>query len=191
MLAFMAEDADSRGLSNVNGELGKNEQNDLIIRFVEFWKRFFFFLAEDGIRDRNVTGVQTCALPISVCFPAIPASLTIGDFVVSSNDCETKAQRPPISAKVSESFLPRSLNSRLFCWARAAFSLRSFMSGRILAYILLPVLTTFITADPMVTRTSRISATGMRQMSKYTTTITNLQQRWGQTTFVARYQVKI
>src|SRR5207249_8269736 len=24
----------------------------------------FFFQAEDGIRDRNVTGVQTCALPI-------------------------------------------------------------------------------------------------------------------------------
>src|SRR5207248_7692225 len=26
---------------------------------------FFFFQAEDGIRDRTVTGVQTCALPIS------------------------------------------------------------------------------------------------------------------------------
>src|SRR5207248_6705884 len=25
-----------------------------------------FFQAEDGIRDRTVTGVQTCALPISV-----------------------------------------------------------------------------------------------------------------------------
>src|SRR5256885_6608833 len=34
------------------------------------WKRgrsicdFFFFQAEDGIRDYKVTGVQTCALPI-------------------------------------------------------------------------------------------------------------------------------
>src|SRR6516162_2418822 len=27
---------------------------------------FFFFQAEDGIRDYKVTGVQTCALPISV-----------------------------------------------------------------------------------------------------------------------------
>src|SRR2546429_4032434 len=27
--------------------------------------RFFFFQAEDGIRDVAVTGVQTCALPIS------------------------------------------------------------------------------------------------------------------------------
>src|SRR3712207_8568575 len=26
---------------------------------------FFFFQAEDGIRDIGVTGVQTCALPIS------------------------------------------------------------------------------------------------------------------------------
>src|SRR5215204_7437475 len=27
---------------------------------------FFFFQAEDGIRDHCVTGVQTCALPISL-----------------------------------------------------------------------------------------------------------------------------
>src|SRR5207245_6478609 len=27
---------------------------------------FFFFQAEDGIRDATVTGVQTCALPISL-----------------------------------------------------------------------------------------------------------------------------
>src|SRR5437867_13272961 len=29
-----------------------------------FFIFFFFFQAEDGIRDRTVTGVQTCALPI-------------------------------------------------------------------------------------------------------------------------------
>src|SRR5438445_12935563 len=28
----------------------------------------FFFQAEDGIRDIGVTGVQTCALPISLAF---------------------------------------------------------------------------------------------------------------------------
>src|SRR5437879_7187303 len=32
------------------------------LRFRSF---FFFFQAEDGIRDTSVTGVQTCALPIS------------------------------------------------------------------------------------------------------------------------------
>src|SRR5204862_4650340 len=30
-----------------------------------FRSSFFFFQAEDGIRDLYVTGVQTCALPIS------------------------------------------------------------------------------------------------------------------------------
>src|SRR6266436_7639953 len=30
---------------------------------------FFFFQAEDGIRDVAVTGVQTCALPISSALP--------------------------------------------------------------------------------------------------------------------------
>src|SRR5205823_11056772 len=32
-----------------------------MIMFIFF---FFFFQAEDGIRDKLVTGVQTCALPI-------------------------------------------------------------------------------------------------------------------------------
>src|SRR5437879_13893697 len=45
---------------------------------------FFFFQAEDGIRDTSVTGVQTCALPIlipptddatgDVSFEVIPSS---------------------------------------------------------------------------------------------------------------------
>src|SRR3989440_3408930 len=34
---------------------------------------FFFFQAEDGIRDLIVTGVQTCALPISRCSREGPA----------------------------------------------------------------------------------------------------------------------
>src|SRR3712207_3635475 len=36
---------------------------------------FFFFQAEDGIRDIGVTGVQTCALPISAArWEALPTS---------------------------------------------------------------------------------------------------------------------
>src|SRR5437773_6916294 len=48
---------------------------DLAVVYVIFgWYRvfvfiFFFFQAEDGIRDRDVTGVQTCALPICVLEP--------------------------------------------------------------------------------------------------------------------------
>src|SRR6476661_9079951 len=38
---------------------------------------FFFFQAEDGIRDSSVTGVQTCALPISNA-PNGPALRTLG-----------------------------------------------------------------------------------------------------------------
>src|SRR2546430_7659087 len=44
---------------------------------------FFFFQAEDGIRDLTVTGVQTCALPIlaKVCFKYDPNSLVHGVFL--------------------------------------------------------------------------------------------------------------
>src|SRR6266852_7133594 len=31
---------------------------------LKYFMLFFFFQAEDGIRDATVTGVQTCALPI-------------------------------------------------------------------------------------------------------------------------------
>src|SRR2546430_4296100 len=37
---------------------------------------FFFFQAEDGIRDLTVTGVQTCALPI--CASGAPAASDAG-----------------------------------------------------------------------------------------------------------------
>src|SRR5690349_22374317 len=39
----------------------------IFIWFFFFFFIFFFFQAEDGIRDLYVTGVQTCALPISRC----------------------------------------------------------------------------------------------------------------------------
>src|SRR2546430_10859187 len=40
----------------------------------------FFFQAEAGIRDLTVTGVQTCALPISLVFPAgLPMEIAFYD----------------------------------------------------------------------------------------------------------------
>src|SRR5438034_5199652 len=48
---------------------------------------FFFFQAEDGIRDHCVTGVQTCALPISlgVAFLALDGPLhNLSDFYLFS-----------------------------------------------------------------------------------------------------------
>src|SRR5436190_19235075 len=38
--------------------------------------RYFFFQAEDGIRDHCVTGVQTCALPILVARVVLFAAVT-------------------------------------------------------------------------------------------------------------------
>src|SRR5690606_40230524 len=45
---------------------------------------FFFFQAEDGIRDFHVTGVQTCALPISIEVPAVDLVVVKPTFGVSA-----------------------------------------------------------------------------------------------------------
>src|SRR2546430_17742086 len=42
---------------------------------------FFFFQAEDGIRDLTVTGVQTCALPISVAHAKFKSLLGFGELL--------------------------------------------------------------------------------------------------------------
>jgi Transposase DDE domain len=39
MLAFLAQDADTRVFCSANGEVRKADQNDEIVRFVRFWKR--------------------------------------------------------------------------------------------------------------------------------------------------------
>src|ERR1039457_7479602 len=49
---------------------------------------FFFFQAEDGIRDYKVTGVQTCALPIYTFYPfPVDPEPIAGD--MHFNDAET------------------------------------------------------------------------------------------------------
>src|SRR5438128_4268254 len=50
---------------------------------------FFFFQAEDGIRDATVTGVQTCALPI---FPSVEVSLSAPDAVFYAPDLTYRTQ---------------------------------------------------------------------------------------------------
>src|SRR6478735_2350578 len=55
---------------------------------------FFFFQAEDGIRDYKVTGVQTCALPISVSGPTSATS-------ASSGPSPDTVAAPPSSAAAS------------------------------------------------------------------------------------------
>src|SRR5439155_20777869 len=47
---------------------------------------FFFFQAEDGIRDGHVTGVQTCALPICFKFNRITGAYIESPIVLSYSD---------------------------------------------------------------------------------------------------------
>src|SRR5690348_17550535 len=51
----------------------------------------FFFQAEDGIRDGRVTGVQTCALPISWRFALTSSADTIAGVVIEA--LESKPSR--------------------------------------------------------------------------------------------------
>src|SRR5690625_7589318 len=56
---------------------------------------FFFFQAEDGIRDGHVTGVQTCALPIS---------LLIGLIVLAMFLAVKKEGMATVTQTISEDF---------------------------------------------------------------------------------------
>src|SRR3989442_11736211 len=53
---------------------------------------FFFFQAEDGIRDADVTGVQTCALPISLSERRLPGFLPDGNQEGGQGDPGQKVQ---------------------------------------------------------------------------------------------------
>src|SRR2546429_6344711 len=58
---------------------------------------FFFFQAEDGIRDVAVTGVQTCALPISV--PPRPEKPPhVEEFQISGEPAPAAAENTPAAA---------------------------------------------------------------------------------------------
>src|SRR5205809_8110942 len=66
---------------------------------------FFFFQAEDGIRDVAVTGVQTCALPISqipaaYCRPLPPHCRPIFPAMLSVTFLGTSAARPTVERNV-------------------------------------------------------------------------------------------
>src|SRR5437773_9876862 len=69
----------------------------------------FFFQAEDGIRDRDVTGVQTCALPIFIESPTpfgedsimtrFVAAMVVGALGAFVPDCAVaQAKRYPLES---------------------------------------------------------------------------------------------
>src|SRR2546429_5603983 len=66
---------------------------------------FFFFQAEDGIRDVAVTGVQTCALPISISAHqqiAIAPEITNVDSLRS--DCDLLVGADGVNSIVRQTF---------------------------------------------------------------------------------------
>src|SRR2546427_13156527 len=54
---------------------------------------FYLFQAEDGIRDLTVTGVQTCALPISLSWPRVRWLSCAGDREAPTTATERGAWR--------------------------------------------------------------------------------------------------
>src|SRR5207253_8297046 len=79
---------------------------------------YFFFQAEDGIRDGHVTGVQTCALPISYIFRgscfARRATLRIPRIAKSGSiagPTETRSPSCLVAVAINES--PRSEERRV------------------------------------------------------------------------------
>src|SRR5688572_31598495 len=62
---------------------------------------FFFFQAEDGIRDLTVTGVQTCALPISFRKDRNSVSTNMKVCPASSLCCRSSMVRSPVRATLS------------------------------------------------------------------------------------------
>src|SRR2546430_12543431 len=73
---------------------------------------FFFFQAEDGIRDLTVTGVQTCALPI--CLPPSRAPRRVR-FTWSAGARATScsaAGRPMLRARSEERRVGKECRSR-------------------------------------------------------------------------------
>src|SRR5256886_4382700 len=70
----------------------------------------FFFQAEDGMRDLTVTGVQTCALPISAGRPIVrlPAPPMDRELIVAVGDLTCRYPGAPRDALVGVSLDVRS-----------------------------------------------------------------------------------
>ena len=61
LLAFLAEDSEQRVFCYANGELRKAQQNDEILRFVEFWKRRTGRLPQELVFDSKLTTHENLA----------------------------------------------------------------------------------------------------------------------------------
>src|SRR5699024_12213848 len=124
---------------------------NLLLSSMNLIHRLFFFQAEDGIRDRNVTGVQTCAfrscfleprwnffftISISCNFRTlvlilgllIPNSSRISSRFICSSNCIVAYNQPAAGITAYKSIVSAiasitcSLASSNFFWANVSFS---------------------------------------------------------------------
>src|SRR5256885_10905995 len=85
----------------------------------------FFFQAEDGIRDYKVTGVQTCALPISI---TLERSASRRSGVVSAvTEVSSNGAVFPIQVKRQNFAVVEGISRRL--WTRWAVVVRRLITG--------------------------------------------------------------
>src|SRR4051794_41389607 len=68
---------------------------------------FFFFQAEDGIRDGRVTGVQTCALPISLAGEVERRVGVGGVAVVPSDELGGRDRSRAVAARDGQALVDR------------------------------------------------------------------------------------
>src|SRR5205823_9395982 len=89
-------------------------------------RRYFFFQAEDGIRDKLVTGVQTCALPISLAL--LETRLTPSeriDLLARSAEALAKVEGIEESLKVQHNRLKRLQSTLSVAQSEVDAALRS------------------------------------------------------------------
>src|SRR5258707_11013305 len=86
----------------------------VFIYFFDFF--FFFFQAEDGIRDIGVTGVQTCALPISCRLSNSRSASVVSRSCSAASTRELEVACKAVSALRSASTISEKLSAS---WPRS------------------------------------------------------------------------
>src|SRR2546428_1917206 len=92
------------------------------------WLVFFFFQAEDGIRDLIVTGVQTCALPISSVMGLAQAAAqssqteSLGDLARKVREEKAKSGTKPVKVYTNDDIPKRSEERRVGKECRSRWS---------------------------------------------------------------------
>src|SRR5207249_6305621 len=97
----------------------------------------FFFQAEDGIRDRNVTGVQTCALPIVLQAPDLVQRGTQDFWVIArlktgSTIEQARAEMQNIAANLAQQYPATNKDLGV-----AVVSLQDYVTGSVRPALLL------------------------------------------------------